>query len=384
MIKNKNLLILLFVGFILLSCSQNKTEKTQSITDPRIKEIDSVIIARNKQDLFQGQIVITENGNVIYENNIGLADRSWNIPVDGTAKYDIASINKSMISALIMKAVEQEKLSLNDKLIDLLKDYKYEGSFHPDISLHHMMSHNAGLPDYDGVSEDLRMNGFLKLKRSRFTNTEYVDFISKLKPIANPGEQFYYSNFAYHLLAIIIEDIYGQAFADVLYENLTKPLGLKNTVATSRNEKIIKKLADAYQFNEATNQWEETPFIDLSLGRRIFSTASDLNRWALSMSNPGYLSESSLKIIKTNHLKDISNSVSYGYGWVTVNKENKSQFGDLGIEKPYIIHGGSTDGYRSLLISINEGEFVISFLSNVGNRTDELNLGKIITHILIK
>ncbi|WKK79954.1 hypothetical protein [Marivirga arenosa] len=68
MIKNKNLLILLFVGFILLSCSQNKTEKTQSITDPRIKEIDSVIIARNKQDLFQGQIVITENGNVIYEN----------------------------------------------------------------------------------------------------------------------------------------------------------------------------------------------------------------------------------------------------------------------------------------------------------------------------
>jgi len=382
--KIKSLLILLLGVFILFSCSQHKKETTQVFNDPRVKQIDSVINERNKQDLFQGQIVITEKGNVLYERNIGFAERSWNLPIDRKTKFDIASINKSMICGLVLKAVEEGKLNLTDKLKALLANYSYEGKFHPDITLHHMMSHSSGLPDYEGISEDLRMNNFIKFKRSRFSNEEYVNFISKLEPVADPEEQFYYSNFAYHLLAIILEDTYDQGLSEILFEKLTKPLGLKNTVSASKNEKIIENLANAYQFKETTNQWEETPFIDLSLGRRIFSTASDLNRWGLSMSNPGYLSESSLKLIKTNHLKEISNSISYGYGWVIVNENNKSQMGDLGIEKPYIIHGGSTDGYKSLLISINEGEFVISFLSNVGNRTDELNLGKIITHILTK
>jgi hypothetical protein len=58
--------------------------------------------------------------------------------------------------------------------------------------------------------------------------------------------------------------------------------------------------------------------------------------------------------------------------------------GDLGIDTPYIIHGGSTDGYKAMLININQGAYVISFLSNVGNRTNEMQLAQKITKILMK
>lgn len=42
-----------------------------------------------------------------------------------------------------------------------------------------------------------RFHGTVNFKRKRFSNTEYIDFISRLNPVSLPGEQFYYSNFAY-------------------------------------------------------------------------------------------------------------------------------------------------------------------------------------------
>lgn len=368
----------------MLGC-QSKENKT-SLTGPSndIQKIDSLFMSQHQQDLFHGGVVITHKSKTLYENYLGLANRSWNIPVEKDVKFDIASVNKSMIAALTLKAIEDGLLKLDDKLVNLLSDFSYDGRFNHEITLHHLLSHSSGLPDYEGVTENLQMNGFQNFKRLRFTNEEYVNFISKIEPVSKPDEQFYYSNFAYHLVAIIIEKTYAKPFGEVLKENLTGPLGLNNTVSESINEITIPRLAQGYNYQEASGQWNQNPFIDLSLGRRIFSTAADLNRWARVMDNPGYLNAASLQLMQQNHLAQISKSVSYGYGWVVFDKENKSEKGDLGIAKPYIIHGGKTDGYKAMLININKGEYVISFLSNAGDRTREMQLAQKIINILIK
>lgn len=378
--KVTNVLLGFMTLFFVAGCQPKNTSTTQ-YKQP-IQKIDSLVRSQYKQDLFHGGIVISHEGRVVYENYLGIADRSWDIPVTKEVKFDIASLNKSMIAALVLKASEEGKLSLNDKLVDLLRNFSYQGKFDPEITLHQMLSHTSGLPDYDQVSEDLRKNQFLNLKRMHFTNAEYVNFISKIKPINKPGKQFYYSNFAYHLVAIILEDTYQMPFAQILKEKLTRPLGLKHTVSTRSNNQIIQHLAKGYNYDEKTGEWFQNPFIDLSLGRRIFSTASDLNRWAQVMDNPGYLNKHSLKLMTSNHLAGISKQISYGYGWVVVDAQNKSEMGNLGIQKPYIIHGGSTNGYKSMLININRGEYVISFLSNVGHRTREMQLAQKIVNIL--
>lgn len=348
------------------------------------QRMDSLFKSHFEQDLFHGAVVITHQGETVYENYLGLADRSWGIPFDKEIKLDIASVNKSMIAALALKAVEEGRLRLDDRLVDLLSGFSYQGHFHPDITLHHLLCHSAGLADYEGLDPALRQNNYLRFKRSRFTDEAYVDFISQMAPVGAPGKQFHYSNFAYHLLALIISDRYSKPFGEVLREELTEPLGLHNTVSVELNEQTISKLAKAYNYQAATDQWLENPFIDLSLGRRIFSTAADLNRWAQAMDNPGWLSKSSLQMMKQNHLTGISEAASYGYGWVVYDEENKGEMGNLGIDKPYIIHGGSTDGYKAMLININQGEYVLSFLSNVGDRTNEMQLAQKISEILIK
>ncbi|MFY0689273.1 MAG: beta-lactamase family protein [Cyclobacteriaceae bacterium] len=380
-------LFLLFCAYgitILIGCQPKENRLPDGKASVFTQRIDSLFRSHFDQDLFHGGVVITHYGETVYENYLGLADRSWGIPFDKEVKLDIASINKSMIAALALKAVEERRLKLDDQLVELLSGFPYQGHFHPDITLHHLLSHSAGLADYDGVAEALRQDNYLKFKRSRFTDAAYVDFISQLAPVGEPGKQFHYSNFAYHLVAIIIADTYSKPFAKVLKEKLTVPLGLNNTISEGLNESVIPKLAQAYTYQASTGQWLENPFIDLSLSRRIFSTAADLNRWAKVMDNPGWLTEKSLKRMKQNHLAKISEEFTYGYGWVILDEENKSAMGDLGIDSPYIIHGGSTDGYKSMLININNGEFVISFLSNVGNQTNEMQLAQKIIRILIK
>lgn len=368
----------------MMACQPKKGEGILVESLQPIEKIDSLFRNQHQQHLFHGGVVVSHRGEVLYENYLGIADRSWNIPMQKNVKFDIASVNKSMIAALVLKAVEEGKLHLDDKLVDLLSGFSYDGDFHSDISLHHLLSHSSGLPDYDGVAEEFQKNQYLKFKRLRFTNEEYVNFISKIEPIGEPNTQFHYSNFAYHLLCIILEKIYTKPFATILKEKLTDPLGLENTVSEDKNEIVISKLAKAYNYENTTGIWHQNPFIDLSLGRRVFSTTSDLNRWAQVMDNPGYLTKHSLKLMKQNHLVHISKEISYGYGWVVIDSENRSEMGDLTISKPYIIHGGKTDGYKAMLININEGEYIISFLSNVGSRTQEMQLAKELAHILIK
>ncbi|WP_075342267.1 serine hydrolase domain-containing protein [Tenacibaculum agarivorans] len=359
-------------------------EKSEVITSKKtIHQLDSLFQKEYREDKFHGGIVITQKGETLYENYFGLADRSWNIVVDENTKFDIASVNKSMIAALTLKAVEKGMLNLEDKLVGLLSPYSYSGSFHSEITLHYMLCHRSGLPDYDAVTKELKNNNYLKFKRSQFTNEAYVDFISRLTPVANPDKKFYYSNFGYHLIAIILEKTYHKPFDVILKENLTQPLGLRNTVSASDNGKIISKLAKAYTYNKSAVEWSQTPFIDLSLGRRVFSTAKDLNKWAQVMGNPGWLSKKSLELLTSNYQTVNLDNISYGYGWFVFDKENRGSVGYLKISKPYIIHGGSTDGYKSMLININKQEYVISFLSNVGNKTNEMELAQKIVNILI-
>ncbi len=382
----KKLISFLFITFCLYSTSscQSKQSKTfHSGHSKRIQKIDSLFKSNFQQNLFHGGIMITCNGTSIYENYLGIADRKWNLPITKNTKFDIASLNKSMIAALVLKAVEKGKLHLNDKLINILSNTTLEGSFHPQITLHNLLCHSSGIADYDGIAQELKNNNFLKFKRLHFSNKEYINFISKIAPVNEPNKQFYYSNFAYHLITIILEETYAKPFSEILREKLTLPLGLTHTLSESENKKVIPKLAEAYSFEKKMNQWHQNPFIDLSLGRRIFSTVSDLNKWGQAMNNSDYLNKHSLSLMKQNHIANISKHVSYSYGWIVIDENNKSELGNLAIDKPYIIHGGSTDVYKTMLININNGAYVISFFSNVGNQTNEMRLAQQIVKFLI-
>lgn len=367
--------------FCLLSCEE-KEQKAYSNSAPLAARLDSLLTHENREDRFHGTLVIGRHNSIIYSKAVGVADRVWDIRMQLDYRFDIASLNKAFFAALVLIAVQEGKLNLRDKLHELLKEYKYTGKYSPEITIHHLLTHTSGLPDYGGVSTELAQNNFSRFKRLHFSNAKYVDFISQLEPVNQPGKQFYYSNFAYHLLAIILEDAYQKPFPELLEEKICQPLGLTSTFAATSNQQVHKDVVEAYNYAEERKQWERNNFIDLSLGRRIFSTAPDLHKWAVAMNNESLLSKEALAIMQTNHLAEISPAASYGYGWIVFDGKEQYEMGNLMIDRQYLIHGGATEGYKSMLINIEGGAYIIAFLSNVGARTNEMELAQKITNLL--
>lgn len=299
------------LGFLSVSCVNQKRKTGKSLLD----SLDSLIISEHKAKRFDGTLVIGTKDSIIYEKAIGIADRVWDIPMQMNHRFDICSINKSFIAALMLMAAEEGKLSFNDNLLDHLGPYTYSGKFNPSITIHQMLTHTSGLPDYGQVQSKLYDNLGRLFKRKHFSTEEYVDFISNVPAIGNPGKQFYYSNFSYHLLGIVLEKLYKKPFAVLLDQKICQPLLLKNTFSTSSSLTVFKKMVEGYNYEEKTNTWKRNQFIDFTIGQRIFSTARELYIWGREMSYPSILSTKSIELMQTNHLENSMNDISYGYGW---------------------------------------------------------------------
>lgn len=344
--------------------------------------IDNLITEQSKQGKFDGTILVANKDSIIFQKAFGLADRVWNIPTQIDSKYDIASLNKSFVAVLILQQVEKGNLDLNQRVVDFIPDFKVYN--YDQVTIHQLLTHTGGLPDYGELEAELQENNFRKFKRLHFTNKEYIAFIGKHEPVSEPGTNFYYSNFGYHILSILLETITGNSFAELLNQEICVPLNLNNTFSPSSNEAIYEGQVEAYNLDPNDGQFKRNQFIDFTLGRRIYSTVGDLYKWSMALNDPGkILSKNYLKLLKTNHLVEIESNVSYGYGWYVFDGGEYGR-GNLNIDKNYIIHGGSTEGFKSMLTIIEGNEFIITHLSNIGNQTNEFKLTSQIIHKLIK
>lgn len=366
---------------LLLACEQ-APEQTKSDKNPFIIKLENLVNSEHQSGHFDGSLTVRHQGKLIFSKSVGQASREWKIPMRKNHRFDIASVNKSFIAALTLKAVELGYFNLQDPLMKVLPKLNLEGDFDNGITIHQMLSHLSGMNDYGGIEEGLQENNFLKFKRLRFTNQAYVTFLSEVPMVGPPGEQFYYSNFAYHVLCVVLEEAFQLPFDDVLQKHIVKPLKLKNTFASSLNEAVKPNLVSGYNYDPDRSTWLTNDFIDLTLGRRIFSTAEDLALWTESIGQSGILSQSSWDAMLTNHVATLNQELSYGYGWVIHDQKGSYRMGKLPTTKPYFIHGGNTGGYKAITVNMNNGDWVFSALSNIGDRFDEMGFATKITTLI--
>jgi CubicO group peptidase (beta-lactamase class C family) len=94
--------VFLLAGILNVSCGQTKTEK-----------LDKLIGAYAEYGQFNGSVLVSEGGKVIYKKGFGLANMEWNAPNQPDTKHRLGSITKQFTAMLIMQLVEQGKLKLD-------------------------------------------------------------------------------------------------------------------------------------------------------------------------------------------------------------------------------------------------------------------------------
>lgn len=317
---------------------------SQLLGQSKSEKINELMTAYNKLGQFNGTVLVAEHGNIIYKKSFGLADMQWGIQNASDTKFLLASVSKQFTAMLILQLVDMRLVNLSGKISDYLPYYnKQLGSR---ISIHHLLTHTSGIPDVTNLPDF-----DTKYAHQHFSVKELTHLFDSLSLDFEPGTQYQYSNSGYSVLAAIIEEVTHKSYAEVLKEQICRPLKM-NSTSYSKTKTVMEKQARGYRAAPIEGYINDGYFDNsISIGAGgIYSTIDDLWLWDQALYRNKLLSDS-LKVKMFTPFKN-----SYGYGF-NIRKWGVPETKD---SLTFIEHGGAIGGFNTLIFrSINDKNLVV-------------------------
>ncbi|NMM47813.1 serine hydrolase domain-containing protein [Marinigracilibium pacificum] len=333
----------------------------QQLYDPKLSiKVDSIISNYYKSDQPGLAVAVINEGQIIYNHQIGKANLEYQIPISDSSAFHIASVSKQFTAYLAVLLDKKGLLTLEDDIrihLPELKSLPYK------ITIKQLANHTHGLPN---------LFGLLKLKGKRIddhtTHKEIVQLLLKIqKTNFIPGEKYEYNNTGYVLLAEIIERKSEKPFQQILEELIFIPNEMYDTRAVNNSTIIIKNKAQSYK-NE-NGLYKKHPFNTMANGSSgISTTISDLSKWATKFQFPDKLSKEIFEEMTKPTILNSDSIINYGLGLEF--KKYKGQ--DI------VFHGGGDAGYRSYLLHIPKFKFSVAILGNNNDFTPLFIVNEII------
>ena len=274
--------------------------------------------------------------------NFGFANADARTPITPDTLFQIGSISKLTTAALLHQFASEGKLSLTDRLSDLLPSIPFpQGNA---IEVQHLLDHVAGIP---GDAPAFPVGGLW---------TAYA-----------PGAHWHYSNTGYEILGKLVEHIAREPLAHVVEKRLFMPLGMTRTRGA-----IIG--ADRMRYAQGFEAADELPFalgvpllpaawVDVTFGAgEVASTADDMTRLLRSLANAVQgrggmgLSPDGGRSYAMHEVPSDSRAMSYGNGLMHVGGHSRS----------YLHHTGGMVSFSSSFhvdVASGVGAFASSTLS---------------------
>ncbi len=330
-----------------------------------------------KYHLPGGALAVARDGRVVYARGFGYADRDKKEPVEPDALFRIASVTKPLTAVAVLQLVERGKLSLDDKVFDVLElrapggpKVKFDDRWKKVTTLD-LLQHRGGW-DRDKSFDPMFRSPALceELKVAPPADQDAIIRYMLRRPLDfEPGERYAYSNFGYCLLGRVIEKASGRGYEDYVKKDVLAPLGV-------RRMRLGKTLPDGRARGEVKYYapGEGEAVMGPRLGKPVpwpygawclesldshggwIASAEDLVRFASAFDDPRHCKILGAKSIETmfarppgpaGENKDGKPAASYyGCGW---------SVRPVGGGKVDAWHGGSLDGTSTLLVRRSDG-----------------------------
>ncbi|MGG9971567.1 serine hydrolase domain-containing protein [Ferruginibacter sp. SUN002] len=270
--------------------------------------------------------------------------------------FELASITKVFTGCAIMIAIEENKISLNTTLEQILSNkFEISDSF-KSITIEELLTHCSGLPNLPHL--------FLEKMQTNPTDPYSVlqkdDVFNYLSLQQTLGKKRYcYSNFGYGLLGLILEHIYVFSYADIMTKKIFDPLNMQfsSIGLSSKTENILEQ---GYSVEgKETTIWQD----DVLAGAgSLISTCDDMMLFIKA-----HFASNSLKNILNTILLPQTKKMAISWhrqGWL----------GRIAGYKTYLWHNGCTGGYSSYITLSIEKKTAFLILSSKGIIVDELGM----------
>ncbi len=336
---------------------------TNAAIQNKVGKLNDFFSAMAKNRDFNGNVLVAENGKIIYQKSFGYADfpgKKLNAP---NTLFPIASISKTITATAILQLVEKGKLNLDEPAAKYLPGFIY-----PEITIRQLLSHTSGMPAYNAFFSSIREQNPEKV----FTNEDFISgMIANQKPlIYKPGESWNYDNTNYIVLALILEKVSGESYRGYVEKNILQPAGMTQTRFFSHyfdsEKNKINNLAIPHWFRRIyddepvradtisyiSNYWKAYQFYGFG---DFISTTRDLLKYDEALYGGKLVGERLLnEAFSPVKLKNGQNNPgNYGLGWTVASDESRGKI---------VFHSGGAIGLNCILYrNITKHQTVIAF-----------------------
>lgn len=375
---NKYNLIILLILATVVSCNNTKSGSSGN----RYRKFDTLFTNQYKEGAFNGNVLIAEKGEVIFSKNYGVADIQSVREINSETVFELASVSKHFTAMGIVLLQKENKLLYNDEF----SKYIPELSFYKGVTIHQLLIHTSGLPDYMELAEKY----WDKTKIA--TNEDIIKIFEEVKPkqLFTTGTKWRYSNTGYLLLASIIERVSGKSFEQYLKEKIFIPLKMNNTYVYRRwyQPESPKNYAEGYVYSDSLkkvimpseiSEYHMTKYLDGIVGDgMVSSNLSDMLKWDQALYTNSIVNENDKQLIFASYKINEKRKTNYGYGWQIYNSK---KYGKI------VSHGGEWAGYRTYFERHLDKKYTVIMLQNFSTPKTDIpvkNVRKILYNELIE
>lgn len=327
----------LFVFFIPGLAQQTKEDRAAAA------RIDRVIEQQMNENKIPGlSLAVLRNGKIVLLKSYGLANVEHQVPVKPATIFQSGSIGKQFTAAAVMILVQENKLSLDDRVSKYFPDSPASWK---DITVWNLLTHTSGLGDYP-ADIDLRRD---------YTEDEYLASFKKAPLDFAPGSSWNYSNVGYVTLGILIRKVTGKYYGDFLKERIFEPLSMTTARIISEAD-IVPNRAAGYRLvhGELKNQEWVSPSTNSTADGSLYLSILDLAKWDAALYTDKLLTQASREKIWTAARLSDGSTKDYGFGWHLANLHGHRA----------VFHGGAWQGFKTFIVRFLDTKLTIIFLAN--------------------
>jgi beta-lactamase class C len=301
--------------------------------------------------------------DIMYTLTYGVRRAGTMDSVNQQTVFRLASVSKGFAGVLLCKLQEENRLDLNDKVIQYIRDFRLKDSVNTyDLSVRHLLNHTSGLVPhaYDNLAE------------AGQNINEILPRLVEVDIAAPPGEVYGYQNVLFSLTDTIARVATGQTYSDLMDENIFGPLQMEN--ASTGFRKLIWNSNVSFPHSRKNGEFYPLPlhtgYYNLLPAAGINASIEDMGKWlkALLGNSPDKIDPEILHLITSPEIKtplrraytrhwDPIDGRYYSFGWRIFDYKGHR----------IIYHGGYVRGYRAEIAFCPELNTGLAFLQNSPN-----------------
>lgn len=325
--------------------------KAGVLTDAQIVEALRGYVARlAASDAFSGTVLLAREGEVLYTDAVGIANRDFDAPVKLDTRFNLGSMNKMFTGVAAAQLAESGKLKMDDPIVKYLGEEWMPGDVIGQVQVRHLLTHTSGLGSY--FTEK-----FNRTSRGLYRSVDDYKALVKDDTLAfSPGTDWKYSNTGMLLAGAVIEKAAGEDYFEYIREHVTGPAGMTNTECYEL-DLVNPNLAVGYMREPGPSGtvYRNNLFMHVMRGGPAgggYSTVEDLLKFDRALRAGTLLSKASLEQVWSAHPE--IGSRGYGYGFFI----ESSPAGRI------VGHTGGFPGISAALSMYLDTGYTVAVLSN--------------------